>query len=64
MMRLGVRVGQGVRVYQIRRSADSTVVEEFQGETIWQADVEIFEIRGHPKTTQLRFGYTTNEQGG
>jgi hypothetical protein len=25
------------------------VVETFQGETVWQGDVEIFDVRGHPK---------------
>jgi len=25
------------------------VVEEFQGETIWQGDVEVFDLSGHPK---------------
>ena len=25
------------------------VVETFQGETVWQGDVEVFDIRGHPK---------------
>jgi hypothetical protein len=28
------------------------VVEEFQGETVWQGDVEVFDIRGHPKATR------------
>jgi len=26
------------------------VVETFQGETVWQGEVEVFNIRGHPKT--------------
>ena len=25
------------------------IVEKFQGKTIWQGDVEVFQIRGHPK---------------
>lgn len=25
------------------------VVETFQGQTVWQGDVEVFNIRGHPK---------------
>jgi hypothetical protein len=25
------------------------VVEEFQGKTLWQGEVEVFDIRGHPK---------------
>ena len=41
------------------------VVEEFQGETIWQGDVEVFDIRGHPKATRgYGWGYVTNEEGG
>jgi hypothetical protein len=28
------------------------VVEEFQGQTIWQGDVEVFELDGHPKATR------------
>ena len=28
------------------------VVEEFQGKTIWQGDVEVFELEGHPKATR------------
>ncbi|HXC72481.1 MAG TPA: hypothetical protein VN644_21010 [Pyrinomonadaceae bacterium] len=41
------------------------VVEEFQGETIFQGDVEVFDIRGHPKATRgYGWGYTTTESGG
>ena len=41
------------------------VVEQFQGETIWQGDVEVFDIRGHPKATRgYGWGYVTNEEGG
>jgi hypothetical protein len=41
------------------------VVEEFQGETIWQGDVEVFDIRGHPKATRgYGWGYAANEEGG
>lgn len=41
------------------------VVEEFQGETIWQGDVEVFDIRGHPKATRgYGWGYTTTEGSG
>ena len=28
------------------------VVEEFQGKTIWQGDVEVFDLTGHPKATR------------
>ncbi len=27
------------------------VTETFQGKTVWQGDVEVFEIRGHPEAT-------------
>ncbi len=41
------------------------VVEEFQGETIWQGDVEVFDIRRHPKATRgYGWGYVTTESGG
>jgi hypothetical protein len=41
------------------------VVEEFQGETIFQGDVEVFDIRGHPKATRgYGWGYVTTETGG
>ena len=28
------------------------VHEQFQGQTVWQGDVEVFDIRGHPKATR------------
>ena len=28
------------------------VTETFQDETVWQGDVEVFNIRGHPKATR------------
>jgi hypothetical protein len=41
------------------------VVEEFQGETIFQGDVEVFDIRGHPKATRgYGWGYVTTDGGG
>ena len=41
------------------------VVEEFQGEMIFQGDVEVFDIRGHPKATRgYGWGYVTTEGGG
>ena len=41
------------------------VVEEFQGETIWQGDVEVFDLVGHPKATRgYGWGYTTTDSGG
>lgn len=41
------------------------VVEEFQGETVWQGDVEVFDVRGHPKATRgYGWGYVVGEEGG
>ena len=41
------------------------VVEEFQGKTIWQGDVEVFDLVGHPKATRgYGWGYTTTDSGG
>jgi hypothetical protein len=41
------------------------VVEQFQGKTIWQGDVEVFDLVGHPKATRgYGWGYTTSESGG
>lgn len=41
------------------------VIEEWQGETIWQGDVEVFDIRGHPKATRgYGWGYVANKEGG
>jgi hypothetical protein len=41
------------------------VVEEFQGKTIWQGDVEVFDLVDHPKATRgYGWGYTTTESGG
>ena len=38
------------------------VHEEFQGKTIWQGDVEVFDIRGHPKATRgYGWGHVTGE---
>ena len=42
------------------------VTEEFQGETIWQGEVEVFEITGHPKAKRCyAWGHATddNDQG-
>ena len=27
------------------------VVETFQGKTVWEGDVEVFRVRGHPQAT-------------
>lgn len=41
------------------------VVEQFQGETIFQGDVEVFDIRGHPKASRgYGWGYATTDSGG
>jgi hypothetical protein len=38
------------------------VVEEFQGEIVWQGDVEVFDIRGHPKATRCYgWGYSADD---
>jgi len=40
------------------------VVEEFQGETIWQGDVEVFDFVGHPKAKRgYGWGYVTTDSG-
>ena len=42
-----------------------SVVEEFQGETIWQGDVEVFDLVGHAKAKRgYGWGYTTTDSGG
>jgi hypothetical protein len=51
----------------MRRTYAETVpvVEEFQGNTIFQGDVEVFDLIGHPKATRgYGWGYTTTESGG
>lgn len=41
------------------------VTEEFEGETIWQGQVEVFNIRGHPKAKRCYgWGFTVNENQG
>jgi hypothetical protein len=38
------------------------VVEEFQGEIVWQGEVEVFDIRGHPKAKRAyAWGHATGE---
>lgn len=38
------------------------VVEEFHGETLWQGEVEVFDIRGHPKAKRAyAWGHATGE---
>jgi hypothetical protein len=39
------------------------VTEEFQGATVWQGEVEVFDIRGHPKATRAyAWGHVTGEE--
>lgn len=41
------------------------VTEEFQGETVWQGEVEVFDIRGHPKAKRVYgWGFIVNENEG
>jgi len=38
------------------------VTEEFQGETIWQGQVEVFELKGHPIAKRCyAWGHVTGE---
>ena len=38
------------------------VTETFQGETVWQGEVEVFDIRGHPKAKRAyAWGHATGE---
>lgn len=42
------------------------VLEEFQGQTVWQGEVEVFELSGHPKAKiGYGWGYSVgeNDQG-
>ena len=42
------------------------VLEEFQGQTVWQGEVEVFELSGHPKA-KIGYGWGyrigDNDQG-
>ena len=39
------------------------VHETFKGQTVWQGDVEVFELAGHPKArTGYAWGYTEDGQ--
>ena len=38
------------------------VTETFQGETVWEGEVEVFDIRGHPKAKRAyAWGHATGE---
>jgi hypothetical protein len=39
------------------------VTETFHGETVWQGEVEVFDIRGHPKAKRAyAWGHVTGEE--
>jgi hypothetical protein len=39
-----------------------SVTETFNGETVWQGEVEVFDIRGHPKAKRAyAWGHATGE---
>lgn len=41
------------------------VTEEFQGETVWQGEVEVFTLSGHPKAKRAYgWGFVVNENQG
>ena len=41
-----------------RHVATVPVLEAFQGKTVWQGDVEVFDLDGHPKACQcFAWGY-------
>ncbi len=33
-------------------SGSAPVIEEFKGQTVWKGQVEIFDVKGHPKATR------------
>ena len=40
------------------------VHEEFQGQTVWEGDVEVFELHNHPKAKRVYgWGYEDEETG-
>jgi hypothetical protein len=64
-------IGELIAVFSKLHNCDATyvetipVVEEFQGETVWQGDVEVFEITGHAKAKRgYGWGYVASESGG
>ena len=41
------------------------VIDQFQGESIFQGDVEVFDLTGYPKASRgYGWGYSTSEAGG
>ena len=58
-------------VFMVQHGCEATyietvpAVEEFQGETIWQGDVEVFDLTGHPKAKRgYGWGYVATDEGG
>ena len=39
------------------------VVETFQGKTVWEGDVEVFRVRGHPQATHA-YAWTYEDDDG
>jgi hypothetical protein len=39
------------------------LVERFQGNVIWQGDIEVFDLTGHPQATRC-FAWLHQEEGG
>jgi len=54
IMRLGVRVGQGRTMLHIE---SVPIEEEFQGQTVWDGLVEVFDLTGHP-TAQRAYAWS------
>ena len=47
---------------QARHVETVPVTEEFQGETVWQGEVEVFDIDGHPKAKRAYgWGHATGD---
>ena len=39
------------------------VTEEFQGRTVWEGDVEVFELHDHPKASRIyAWGYSDEDE--
>jgi hypothetical protein len=64
-------IGEIQAVFLTLHGCDATyvetvpVIEEFQGETVWQGDVEVFDLVGHPKAKRgYGWGYVASESGG
>lgn len=39
------------------------ITESFQGQTVWQGEVEVFNLRGHPKATRCYAWSYETEKG-